>query len=55
MEFVPHQYSDMPAIIVQLKRNKSADTAISQIKSRQYVESLKGYKGEVVLVGISYD
>lgn len=55
MVFVPHQHSDMPAIIVQLKWNKSADTAISQIKSRQYVESLKGYKGEVVLVGISYD
>ena len=55
MVFVPHQHSDMPAIIVELKWNKSADTAISQIKSRQYVESLKGYKGEVVLVGISYD
>lgn len=55
MVFVPHQQSGMPAIIVELKWNKSADTAISQIKNRQYVESLKNYKGEVVLVGISYD
>ena len=55
MVFVPHQHNDMPAIIVELKWNKSAETAISQIKNRQYVESLKGYTGEVVLVGISYD
>ena len=40
---------------MELKWNKSADSAINQIKNRQYDESLKGYSGEVVLVGVNYD
>ena len=42
-------------MIVELKWNKTASAAIEQIKNRQYVESLKGYSGEVVLVGVNYD
>ena len=42
-------------MIVELKCDKDADTAIDQIKKRQYAESLKDYKGNVLLVGISYD
>ena len=53
--FVPRSNVNKPAIIVELKWNKSADSAINQIKNRQYVESLKGYSGEVVLVGVNYD
>ena len=55
MVFVPRSNVNKPAIIVELKWNKSADSAINQIKNRQYVESLKGYSGEVVLVGVNYD
>ena len=55
MVFVPRSNINKPAIIVELKWNKSADSAINQIKNRQYVESLKGYSGEVVLVGVNYD
>jgi predicted subunit of tRNA(5-methylaminomethyl-2-thiouridylate) methyltransferase len=35
-----------------LKWNKTASAAIEQIKNIQYIESLKGYSGEVVLVGL---
>lgn len=42
-------------MIVKLKWNKTASAAIEQIKNRQHIESLKGYSGEVVLVGINYD
>ena len=35
--------------------DKNVDGAISQIKSRQYVEALKDYKGNLLLVGINYD
>ena len=46
---------DMPAILVELKWNQSADTAIRQIKDRRYAGALKGWNDEVLLVGISYD
>lgn len=35
--------------------DKNVDGVISQIKSRQYVEALKDYKGNLLLVGINYD
>ena len=55
MVFMPRRNVNKPAIIVELKWNKTASAAIEQIKNRQYIESLKGYSGEVVLVGINYD
>jgi hypothetical protein len=55
MVFVPKQGVDKPAMIVELKWNKKAKTAITQIKEQKYVKALEGYKGEVVLVGISYE
>ena len=53
--FVPLKGNSNPAMIVELKCDKDADTAIEQIKKRKYAESLKDYKGKVLLVGISYD
>ena len=48
-------HPNRPVIVVELKWDKSADAAISQIKKKQYPESLKGYAGEILLVGIDYD
>ena len=53
--FVPLKGNSNPAMIVELKCDKDADTAIYQIKKRKYAESLKDYKGKVLLVGVSYD
>ena len=53
--FLPRKNADLPAIVVELKRNQSADTAISQIKARKYTEKIAEYTGEILLVGISYD
>jgi hypothetical protein len=55
MVFVPKPGVTKPAMIVELKWNKKAETAITQIKEQKYIKSLEGYKGEVVLVGISYE
>lgn len=55
MVFTPNKGKDIPAIVVELKWDKSTYTAINQIKNRQYIQSLKGYTGEVLLVGISYE
>lgn len=53
--FLPLPCSRKPALIVELKYDSTANTALQQIKDRQYVQALEGYTGEILLVGISYD
>lgn len=52
---IPRKNVDSPAIILELKYNKDADTAISQIKRKQYPDKLKPYADRLLLVGINYD
>ena len=47
--------SEYPALLVELKWNKNASTAIEQIKEKKYPEGLKQYTGNILLVGINYD
>lgn len=54
--FIPRkQYIDKPAMIVELKWDKSAEGAIRQIKDKRYLKALESYKGNLLLVGINYD
>ena len=53
--YLPKHDSDWPALVIELKWNKGADAAISQIKDRRYPEILKNYGGDILLVGINYD
>ncbi|MCI9356368.1 MAG: AAA family ATPase [Lachnospiraceae bacterium] len=53
--FLPLPFSTKPALVVELKYDKSASTAIQQIKDRKYTQALEGYSGEVLLVGVNYD
>lgn len=53
--FLPLPFSRKPAMVIELKYDKSADTAIRQIKDRQYIQGLEGYSGEILLVGVNYD
>lgn len=54
--FLPRQnHLDKPALVVELKWDKSAQGAISQIRNREYVKSLNSYAGRLLLVGINYD
>lgn len=53
--FVPRKYSDKPALIIELKWNYNAETAISQIKEKKYVRASQKYIGDILLVGINYD
>ena len=46
---------DKPAIVIELKWDKDAHGAISQIKEKQYVDALKDYHGNLLLAGINYD
>ena len=52
---IPRKNVDSPAIILELKYNKDADTAISQIKRKQYPDKVKPYANHLLLVGINYD
>lgn len=49
------KYADKPAMIIELKWNKDAESAVSQIYEKCYPAGLKGYRGEVLIVGINYD
>ena len=51
----PMYREDYPALVVELKWNKSAQTALQQIKDKRYAESLQDYAGEILLVDINYD
>ena len=51
----PRYKNDYPALVVELKWNKSAKTALEQIKQRHYTQALEQYTGNILLVGINYD
>ena len=54
--FIPKkEFSDVPAMILELKWNQSAETALRQIKEKKYDSILDSYHGKVLLVGINYD
>lgn len=55
--FLPRKFSSKPALLVELKWNKSAAGAIAQIKEKQYTEFMGrfDYDGELLLVGLNYN
>ena len=52
---IPFKRLNRPAIVVELKYKQDADTAISQIKRKEYPAKIAQYIGDIVLVGINYD
>ena len=52
---IPRRNVSKPALVIELKFNHSADTAIDQIKRKEYPAKLAEYSGEILLVGINYD
>ena len=52
--YLPKSGVNKPALLIELKFDKSAQTAITQIKEKNYLQFFKDYKGEVLLVGINY-
>ena len=53
--FEPNRNCNLPAMIVELKWGHSAEEAVEQIKQKDYLDCLKNYSGEVLLVGVNYD
>ena len=52
---IPRRNVSKPALVIELKFNHSADTAIDQIKRKDYPEKIADYTGDILLVGINYD
>ena len=54
--FIPKkEFPDVPAMILELKWNQAAETALRQIKEKKYDSILDSYHGNVLLVRINYD
>ncbi len=51
----PEYRTGYPALLVELKWNKDADTALEQIQDKKYPDSVLQYTGDILLVGINYD
>ena len=52
---IPRKNVDSPAIVIELKYNQDADTAIDQIKRKEYSAKVAQYAGNLLLVAINYD
>lgn len=54
--FIPRKDKQVPIIIIiELKWDKDANSAIQQIKERKYTEKVRQYSNKILLVGINYD
>lgn len=45
----------LPALVIELKHNRCAQTALNQIREKQYFKSLEYYSGNLLFIGINYD
>ena len=52
---IPRKDVSKPALVIELKKNKSAKSGIDQIRERNYPQMIAEYTGTILLVGISYD
>ena len=49
------KYTDKPAVVIELKKDKNAKGAITRIKQKNYVKALENYIGNLLLAGSNYD
>ncbi len=52
---IPRRNVSKPALVIELKFGHSADTALDQIRRKDYPAKIAEYTGEILLVGINYD
>ena len=46
---------NVPALVIELKRNKCEKTALTQIRAKNYGAALEKYSGDLLFVGVNYD
>ena len=50
----PH-YPDKPALLIELKYDKTIETAADQIRRKNYPQKLEHYKGNILLISVNYE
>ena len=54
--FLPRKaFPEKPALLVELKWDRSAHGALAQIQEKSYCQGLQDYKGRLLLVGVNYN
>ncbi len=53
--YIPNRTSNRPAMIIELKWNRTGDGALNQIKQKNYPEIIRKLSGEIFPVTINYD
>jgi hypothetical protein len=53
--YIPKKDSGLPIMLIELKWNKTAESAIAQIRGKNYPQALEGFGSDILLVGINYD
>lgn len=53
--FVPMRHCKSPALVIELKWNKTVTAALDQIRYKKYSDGLRDYSGKILLVGINYN
>jgi hypothetical protein len=53
--FLPRRGNPSPALVVELKWNRSPEAALAQVRDRDYPAVLRDWGGPILLVGIAYD
>ena len=48
-------YSDKPALLIELKYGRSVDVAMDQIRRQKYLDRFEHYRGNTLVIGINYD
>ena len=52
--FIPN-IPNVPAMIVELKRNQTTGAALKQIETKRYFDVMDKYQGDLLLVAVNYD
>ncbi|MCC8120186.1 MAG: ATP-binding protein [Bacteroidales bacterium] len=55
LAFIPRRHVEAPALLIELKYDQTAITAINQIHERNYPAKLREYVDHILLVGINYN
>ena len=55
MVYIPRKYSDMPLLIIELKKDDTPENAIKQIRERNYAAPYVDMDVDILLIGVAYD
>ncbi|MEE0027005.1 MAG: PD-(D/E)XK nuclease domain-containing protein, partial [Atopobiaceae bacterium] len=53
--FLPRRGNPSPALVVELKWNRSSEAALAQVRDRDYPAVLRDWGGPILLIGVTYD